>query len=175
MLINCLYIINFFTCQLFFYKFFPLFSFNHIINYISSIGKTHFLHLCFDIFLVFQHLLQLFHEAVQWERNEEKKSPYEKTFIRPRALIRCLPKVSEEALGAVREEFSELDPLLDTLKRIGRTPIHAIDLQEHEGLIFLAREVGLLAVYEERGEEIVRYKIPDLYRYGLKMTRKGQA
>jgi len=122
-----------------------------------------------------RYLLQLFHEAVQWERDEEKKSPYERTFIRPRALIRSLPKVSEEALGALREEFNELDPLLETLKRIGRTPVSATELKDHEQLLSLAREVGLLAAYEERGDEIIRYKVPDLFRYGLKMTRKGQA
>jgi len=123
-----------------------------------------------------RYLLQLFHEAIQWERNEEETKPYEKTFIRPRALVRCLPKVSEEALGALREEFSELDPLLDTLKRIGRTPIYADDdLKEHKELLLLSLEIGLLAAYEERGDEIVRYKVPDLYRYGLNMTRKGQA
>jgi hypothetical protein len=122
-----------------------------------------------------RYLLQLFHEALQWERNEEKKIPYEKTFIRPRALIRCLPKVSEEALEALQEEFSELDPLLKTLKHIGRTPISVDDLKSHDKLLSLAREVGLLDVYEERDDGIVRYKVPDLYRYGLKMTRKGQA
>ena len=122
-----------------------------------------------------RYLLQIFHEAVQWERDEEKKTPYEKTFIRPRALIRSLPKVSEEALGALREEFNELDPLLETLKRIGRTPVSAAELKDHEALLFLAREVGLLAAYEERGDEIIRYKVPDLFRYGLNMTRKGQA
>jgi len=121
-----------------------------------------------------RYLLQIFHEAVQWERDEEKKTPYEKTFIRPRALIRSLPKVSEEALGALREEFNELDPLLETLKRIGRTPVSAAELKDHEELLFLAREVGLLAAYEERGDEIIRYKVPDLFRYGLNMTRKGQ-
>ncbi len=121
-----------------------------------------------------RYILQLFHEALQWEREAERKSPYQKTFIRPRAMIRCLPKVSEEALGALREEFSELDPLLESLSRIGRTPISAADLREHDEQVVLAREVGLLEVYEEIGDEIVRYKVPDLYRYGLKMTRKGK-
>jgi len=122
-----------------------------------------------------RYLLQLFYEAVQWERNEEMRTPYEKAFVRPRALIRCLPKVSEEALEALQEEFSELDPLLEKLRSIGRTPISAADLQEYQHLLSLAREVGLLAVYEEREDEVLRYKVPDLYRYGLKMTRKGQA
>ncbi len=118
------------------------------------------------------HLLQLFHEAIRWERDEEKRNSYQKTFIRPRALIRCLPKVSEEAIGALREEFSELNPLLEKLKTLGRTPILADELQKHDKLVSLAREVGLFAVYEESGDEIVRYTVPDLYRDGLKMTRK---
>lgn len=122
-----------------------------------------------------RYLLQLFHEAVRWERSEEKNNPYEKTFIRPRALIRCLPKVSEEALVALREEFDELDCLFETLKRIGRTPLSAAELKEHEQLLPLASEVGLLSAYEEHGDEIIRYKVPDLFRHGLNMTRKGQA
>jgi len=122
-----------------------------------------------------RYLLQLFHEAVPWEQAEEEKSPYGKTFIRPRALVRCLPKVSEEALGALSEEFDELKPLLDLLKQVGRTPVLATAIAEKKELVPLAREVGLLAVYEESGDEVVRYKVPDLYRYGLGMTRKGQA
>jgi cellulose biosynthesis protein BcsQ len=122
-----------------------------------------------------RYLLQLFHEAVPWERAEEKRSPYEKTFIRPRALIRCMPRVSEEAIEALREEFGELTTLLEKLEYIGRTPIFATELQKHEEPLSLSREVGLLGVYEESGDQVVRYKVPDLYRYGLKMTRKGQA
>ncbi len=122
-----------------------------------------------------RYLLQLFHEAVKWEREEERKNPYEKNIIRPRALLSSLSKVSEQALEALREEFNELESLLITLKHIGQTPISAVELHESEDIVTLAREVGVLAVYEESGDKPSRYKVPDLYRLGLGMTRKGQA
>ena len=95
--------------------------------------------------------------------------------MRPRALIKCLPEVSEQALGALKEEFKELETLLNTLKRIGRTPVAASDLKDYQNLIPLAQEVGILSVYEESEDGVSRYRIPDIYRYALKMTRKGQA
>lgn len=120
-----------------------------------------------------RHLLQLFREAVQWERNEEARSPYEKTVIRPRALTACLAEVSDQAVEALEEEFAELQPLLAVLRRQGRTPVEANSLAQHPDLIGLAREVGLLDVYEETADEVHRYKVPDLYRQGLGMTRRG--
>ena len=39
----------------------------------------------------------------------------------------------------------------------------------------LAREVGLLSVYEGTEDAVQRYKVPDLYRLGIGMTRKGHA
>jgi MinD-like ATPase involved in chromosome partitioning or flagellar assembly len=121
-----------------------------------------------------RYLLQLMHEAVEWEKMELKRTSYERSIIRPRALIRILPEVSEQALGALRdEEFQELVPLMDTLKN-KRTPINAKELELSRHLIGLAMDVGLLAVYEEREEEVSRYMVPELFRHALKMTRKGQ-
>ncbi|RMD96670.1 MAG: ParA family protein [Bacteroidetes bacterium] len=123
-----------------------------------------------------RYLVQLLNEAVEWEREEHERRAYDKSFIRPRALIQSLPKVSEEAFHALEEEFGELGELFDCLKQIGRTPLSAKDLKEIDGQwVSLAREVGLLSVYEEEEGEVRRFKVPDLYRYGLKMTRKGQA
>lgn len=122
-----------------------------------------------------RHLLQLFREALAWERAEERKSPYEKAVIRPRALLVRLATISEQAVSALREEFAELQPLLDTLVQVGRTPIDADTLAQNRDILPLAREVGLLGVYEESGDLVTRYKVPDLYRLGLGMTRKGQA
>ncbi|WP_295586215.1 hypothetical protein [uncultured Lamprocystis sp.] len=122
-----------------------------------------------------RYLLQLFREAVAWERREERRSRYERSFVRPRALTEPLVSVSEQAVVALQEEFLELDPLFKALRQAGRTPIDAAMLEPYRELIPLAREVGLLGVYEESADEVIRFKIPDLYRLGLKMTRKGQA
>ena len=61
------------------------------------------------------------------------------------------------------------------LKKVGRTPVAASDLENHSDLIPLALEVGILSVYEEHDDGVSRYRIPDIYRYALQMTRKGQA
>ena len=122
-----------------------------------------------------RYLLQLFHEAVPWEQNTNTQSKYTRALIRPRALIECLSEVSNQALGALKEEFNELEPLLENLKRLGRTPVAASDLESNSELIPLALEVGILSVYEEYDDGVSRYRIPDIYRYGLRMTRKGQA
>ncbi len=83
--------------------------------------------------------------------------------------------MSSEAVSAIKEEFTELEPLLEKLSAIARTPVAADDLQPVEQLLSLAQEVGLLSVYDEADEEVLRYKVPDLYRLGLGMTRRGQA
>ncbi len=123
-----------------------------------------------------RYLVQLLHEALDWERIEHARRPYDKAFIRPRALIASLEKVSEQAFQALREEFSELDELFDRLKQIRRTPLSAQDLKQvNPDWVSLAREVGLLGVYEEEEGEVRRFRVPDLYRYALDMKRKGQA
>ena len=119
-------------------------------------------------------LLQLFNAANEWE--EEEKSEYRKSIIRPRALIESLSTVSKRALSAlVQEEFQLLQSLVDRLKEIGRTPLDAGDLDRAQlrEQIDLALEVGLLEVYEGDEQTVKRYKVPDLYRSGLDMTRKG--
>lgn len=122
-----------------------------------------------------RYLLQLMHEAVEWEKKELKRTSYERSIIRPRALIRVLPEVSEQALGALRdEEFPELIPLMDNLTEIGRTPINATDITVSSDLVNLAMDVGLLGIYEGSEEKVERYKVPEIFRHALKMTRKGQ-
>jgi MinD-like ATPase involved in chromosome partitioning or flagellar assembly len=120
-------------------------------------------------------LFQLFKEATTWEREEESRTPYDRSIIRPRALIQSLDRVSEEALDALEEEFVELSDLIDHLRRIGRSPVDASELEQQNAAVDLAREVGLLAVYEGTEEEVRRYKVPDLYRIALGMTRRGPA
>lgn len=125
-----------------------------------------------------RYLLQLFHSATKWEQNEYRRNPYERSVIRPRGLIEVLPDVSEAAVSAVRdEEFQELEPLLLELEQIGQTPLEAKRLQGERlgGLEVLALEMGLLEIYEGTEQQVVRYRVPELYRYGLKLSRKGQA
>ena len=124
-----------------------------------------------------RYLLQLLHEAVEWEKKELKLNPYDRSIIRPRGLIAVLPLVSEEALGALRdEEFPELTPLMNALTQIGQTPVDAMSptLERARNSINLAMDVGLLGIYEGNEEKVERYKVPEIFRYALKMTRKGQ-
>lgn len=124
-------------------------------------------------------LSQLFREAVEWEQAEERKNSYDRSIIRPRALVPSLEAVSVEAVQALLEEFRELDPLIETLRSLGRTPLDPDDVkrtdQNAADQLELALEVGLLAVHEGTQDEIRRYRVPDLYRHALGMTRKGQA
>lgn len=120
-------------------------------------------------------LLQLFREATMWEREEQQKNSYDRSVIRPRALIASLDKVSEEALSALREEFEELDDFEKRLRQLGRSPVDADELGDLNEQLTLAREVGLIEVYEGTEEEVQRYRIPDLYRRALGMTRQGPA
>lgn len=122
-----------------------------------------------------RYLLQLFHTVTEWERRENEKSEYEKSLVRPRALTASLPTVSQQALEAIREEFSdELNLLLERLRNIGRTPFSAAELENLSEAVSLGREVGLLSVYEGTDESVQRYAVPEIYRHALGMTRKGQ-
>ncbi|MBF0625495.1 MAG: hypothetical protein HQL82_11895 [Magnetococcales bacterium] len=121
-------------------------------------------------------LLQLFNHAIAWEKEEQEKIRYDKSIIRPRALIECLGSVARDAIDSLREEFKEIDTLLEKLTRIGYSPVSREDLDDFNELIDLAVEIGLLRKYDldARGN-VARYKVPDIYRLGLGMTRKGQA
>lgn len=121
-------------------------------------------------------LLQLFRYAIEWEKEEMKKNSYAKSIIRPRGLIECLSDVSRDAIASLREEFKELEELLNQLSSIAYTPIQKELLAGYENIIELAKEIGLLQTYEEDSKgNVVRYKVPDIYRLALGMTRKGQA
>jgi MinD-like ATPase involved in chromosome partitioning or flagellar assembly len=121
-------------------------------------------------------LLQLFRKARDWEITESEYSSYGRSLIRPRALTQSLQAVSEQALDALREEFVELDPIIERLRDIGRSPLNAEDVADVASEVeTLAREVGLLEIYEGTESEASRFRVPDLYRLALGMTRKGQA
>lgn len=106
---------------------------------------------------------------------EAARSPYDRSLIRPRALTESLLAVSAEALGALREEFIELSDLVSKLQEIGRSPLNADELSEFKEIESFALEVGLLEVYEGTESEALRFRVPDIYRLALGMTRKGQA
>ena len=121
-------------------------------------------------------LLQLFVAATDWEKREHQRNPYRKTLIRAKALSASLEEVSKQALDAlVKEEFPELQGLIDQLKELGYSPFKATELLNLDEALSLAREVGLLSVYEGTEDEVQRYKVPDIYRLGIGMTRKGEA
>ena len=125
-----------------------------------------------------RYLLQLMYQAAEWERDEQKRTTYDrKYYIRPRVSSKFYKKVSGEALGALRdEEFPELKDLMDKLIQIGRTQLDANELEDFsQDSINLAREVGLLGVYQGNDENVERYKVPEIFRHALNMTRKGQA
>lgn len=121
-------------------------------------------------------LLQLFKQGQEWEMRENEKNLYGKTVIRPKALIASLEEVSKQTLDAlINEEFPDLTNLVDQLRKIGRSPFKASEVENLKDELNLAREVGLLSIYEGTNDEVERYKVPDLYLSGIGMTRKGQA
>jgi cellulose biosynthesis protein BcsQ len=123
-----------------------------------------------------RYLIQLFEEAVLWESEESKKNHYERSYIRPRGLIEALVKVSPRALSALKdEEFPQLEKLFDRLRERRSSPVNAREVEDLGDLVGLAREVGVLSVYEGTEEKVERYKVPDIFLAGLGMARKGQA
>ncbi len=123
-----------------------------------------------------RYLIQLFEEAVVWEREESKVNAYDRSLIRPRGLIEALPKVSPRALSALKdEEFPQLEALFERLRTLRSSPVNARDIADLGDLVTLAREVGVLSVYEGTEDQVERYKVPDIYLAGLGMVRKGQA
>jgi hypothetical protein len=123
-------------------------------------------------------LLQLFAAALDWERAEEKRSTYDRSVLRPRSLALSLEQVSEPALSALLdEEFQELRAVADALKDYGRTPIAEDALRDAlgetpEDLITLAKEAGLITL-NETDDAARSFRVPDLYRWALSVTRRG--
>ncbi|MCU0285209.1 MAG: AAA family ATPase [Acidobacteria bacterium] len=122
-----------------------------------------------------RYLLQLLYEAIEWEKKEQERTPYSRSIVRPRSFIAVLPTVSGQALEALRdEEFPELTPLMEALTQIRQTPVIAPLLQPYKDMIKLAIDIGLLCIYEGSKENVERYKVPEIFRFGLQMTRVGQ-
>lgn len=122
-------------------------------------------------------LVQLLTEATKRERRLEHGTPYLKSIIRPRALMESLDDVSTLALDALsKDEFPELKPVFEALTAIGATPFPVRQLETPPNLTTLAREVGLLQTVDiPRGDTVDKFRVPELYRKALNMTRRGQA
>ncbi|MFE7412068.1 tyrosine-protein kinase family protein [Streptomyces laurentii] len=122
-------------------------------------------------------LAQMMTAAVQLERGFEAGNRYSRSIIRPRALVESLDEVSVSALDALqRDEFPELDPVSRRLRVIGSTPFPAEQLEgTAPDLVRLAQKVGLLEAVSGPRDKTERYRVPELYRKALSMTRKGQA
>ncbi|MEU9165501.1 ParA family protein [Streptomyces sp. NPDC048424] len=123
-------------------------------------------------------LLQLFAAALEWERDEERRSGYDRSVLRPRSLALSLEQVSDPALSALLdEEFQELQQVAVALREYGRTPVGEEVLEDAlgktpEDLIGLAQEAGLIAAVESDGATR-SFRVPDLYRWALSVTRRG--
>jgi len=121
-------------------------------------------------------LAQLLTAATTRERSFEQGNPYVRSIIRPRALVESLDDVSEQALDALsRDEFPELRPVFEALTAIGSTPFSADQLTTAPNLTTLAREVGLLETVSSPRDTNDKFRVPELYRKALGMTRRGQA
>jgi hypothetical protein len=121
-----------------------------------------------------RHLVELFIGATRREIDLEAAGPFPRALIRPKSLVDALEAVSESAIEALAEEFPELDPVLNGLKAVGITPFDADGLKGRDGnLVGLAAEVGVLDRGND-GDSSERYRVPEIYRKALGMSRRGQ-
>ncbi|CAO5166914.1 CobQ/CobB/MinD/ParA nucleotide binding domain-containing protein [Frankia sp. AiPs1] len=121
-------------------------------------------------------LIRLFDRAAERERDWHGSAPYERSLIRPRALVESLEDISDQEMRSVEEEFPELGPLFEALRAAGRTPFPAGELARVEAdVVNLGLEVGLLGIDLGSRDDAERYRVPELYRKALGMGRKGQA
>ncbi|CAJ63806.1 hypothetical protein FRAAL5166 [Frankia alni ACN14a] len=120
-------------------------------------------------------LVRLFDRVLERERGWYPASPYERSLIRPRALVESLDDISDQEMASLEEEFAELVPLFDALREIGRTPFPAGELAVDSDVVSLGLEVGLLHIDSGTRDEAERYRVPELHRKALRMGRKGQA
>lgn len=118
-------------------------------------------------------LIQLFSDALDRERSEHERNPYDRSIIRPRLLITSLASVSERVFDAlVNEEFPELTDFAASLEAYGRTPVPLDELNARPEDVDLASDAGLISVQDDgTGKRIAR--VPDLYRHALRVTRRG--
>ena len=126
-------------------------------------------------------LIVLLEEAVKNEKNFPTEYSSE-IVLRPKALIDAFPRVSEQRVAEVRNEYPELEELLNRLQG-ERSPIEENKLADiwnvQDGDLSLRIkemvEAGILRERSRPKDPPPRiYAIAELYLYGLGMVRKGQ-
>ncbi len=128
-------------------------------------------------------LILLLDEAVKREKNFLTEYT-DSRILRPRSLSDVLPEVSKQRVNEVRNEYPELEKLLDKLQD-ERSPIDENRLTEIwkiEGKELTTRlkemiDAGIFKEYLRRKDpsQTARvYSVAELYLYGLGMIRKGQ-
>ncbi|HWS84426.1 MAG TPA: AAA family ATPase [Ktedonobacteraceae bacterium] len=129
-------------------------------------------------------LILLLQHAVENEKTAYDRNPYE-AVLRPRSLIEALPKVSEERVSEVYNEYSEFEVYLKKLagerSPIGVERLEAIwevDRVKLKELVTGMTAAGILQEYTSSRpllpDSEARYSVAELYLSGLKMTRLGQ-
>ncbi len=128
-------------------------------------------------------LILLLDEAVKREKNLSTEYT-DSRILRPRSLSDVLPKVSKQRVNEVRNEYPELEKLLDKLQG-ERSPIdenRLTEIWEIEGKELTTRlkemiDAGIFKEYLRRkdpSQSTRVYSVTELYLYGLGMIRKGQ-
>jgi len=128
-------------------------------------------------------LILLLDEAVKREKNLSTEYT-DNRILRPRSLSDVLPEVSKQRVNEVRNEYPELEKLLDKLQG-ERSPIdenQLTEIWEIEGTELTTRlkemiDAGIFKEYSRRKDPSRSpgvYSVAELYLSGLGMTRKGK-
>ncbi len=116
-------------------------------------------------------LVCLLQEAIHFEseRLREGQRYSEESAISRQSVSVALDPTSRQRVDALREEYPELGPVLDSLK--GQNSTGALETLKRfvkDDKISVLSEAGVIRLKEEGN-----YLVPDLYRHGLEMPRMG--
>lgn len=121
-----------------------------------------------------RHIAQLFRVLAERarQRRDEGGTP-----LRARDFgVALSDVVSEEALTAVKDEFAtEVDQVLPVFERLEQSPFSRGEWEEAGGdpdKLVTAQTMGLVADHPRERDRLV---VPELYRYALKVRRRGPA
>lgn len=130
-------------------------------------------------------LINLFAEGAKLQK-EDKEIPKNRIIHSKNMEIALRDTVSKRQVQELSEEYHELKNVFENLseKVGGRTPIYETDLTralnelgvEPIDTISKLKDIGLLKDYNrknKKGTEERRYHIPDIYLFGLNLTRSG--
>ncbi|MBJ7899835.1 MAG: AAA family ATPase [Cyanobacteria bacterium RI_101] len=125
-------------------------------------------------------LVLLLEQAVEQERKFDTEYSAD-IILRSKALTTAFPRVSEQRVDEVGNEYPELTELLSRLEG-QRSPIDedrlaqlwSADKSEVSGYVKDFVEAGIFQKRPRSGEDSQAYSVAELYLYGLGMTRKGQ-